>query len=281
MRIANLAGRLVIVEGDRALDVERASSGTFSADPQAVFDRWDEFVRWAPTAVGERQPFDRHDLEAPVPRPRQLFAIGLNYRDHAAEVGLAPDLPVVFTKFVSSITGPDADVVHPGGDVDWEVELVVVIGRPAWRVDEADAWSHVAGLTGGQDLSERITQHLGTVPQFSMGKSFPGFTPMGPYLVTLDEFDDPDDIALECVVNGDVMQSSRTSMMISSIPRLISQLSAITTLLPGDAIYTGTPSGVGLAMKPPRFLSVGDEILTRFDVIGDLHTRMVAEAGVR
>lgn len=282
MRLANLAGRLVLTTGDRALDVERASSGLFSSDPQAVYSRWDEFRSWAAGASLEgAEPFDAADLGSPAPRPPQLFAVGLNYRDHAEEVGLEVELPVVFTKYASSITGPYADIPHPGGDVDWEVEMVAVIGRGGHRIAEEDAWQHVAGVTIGQDISERITQHLGPVPQFSLGKSFPHFAPMGPVLVTPDELADPDDLALECLVNGEVMQSSRTSAMISSVRRLIAQLSGITTLLPGDVIFTGTPSGVGLGMTPPRFLEVGDEVVTRIDGIGELRNRLVAGTGAQ
>ena len=275
MRVANLAGRLVLVEGDLALDVER-SSGTFSSDPQAVYERWDEFQAWAATApVTHGEPFDRRQLRSPAPSPRQIFAVGLNYRDHVDEVGLAHGVPVVFTKYVSSIAGPYDDIPHPGGDVDWEVELVAVLARGGRDIREEDAWDYVVGLTIGQYISERITQHVGVTPQFSLGKSYPNFAPMGPMLVTPDEFDDPDDIALETIVNGDIVQSSRTSFMTSSVSRLIAQLSSITTLLPGDAIFTGTPSGVGLGMVPPRYLNVGDELVTRIEGVGELHNRIV------
>jgi len=281
MRLANLAGRLVLVDGDRALDVERSSGGTFSSDPQSVFERWDEFRAWAQTAsLAGAERFDPRQLGSPVPSPRQIFAVGLNYRDHVDEVGLAHDVPVVFTKYVSSIAGPYDDIPHPGGHVDWEVELVAVIGRGGHGIREEDAWSHVAGLTIGQDISERITQHVGVTPQFSLGKSFPKFAPMGPVLVTPDELDDPDDVALETVVNGETMQSSRTSYMTSSVSRLIAQLSSITTLLPGDAIFTGTPSGVGLGMVPPRYLKVGDELVTRIEGVGELRNRIVARQEV-
>lgn len=280
MRLANLAGRLVIVDGGTALDVERSSAGAFGSDPQAIYDRWTEFSDWARTAdLSAATPFDPEELGSPVPGPRQLFAVGLNYSDHVAEVGLAPDVPVVFTKYVSSIAGPYADIPHPGGDVDWEAELVVVIGIGGRRIPAEKAWDHVAGITIGQDISERITQHVGATPQFSLGKSFPNFAPMGPVLVTPDELADPDDIALETIVNGETMQSSRTSAMISSVGLLVSQLSAITTLMPGDAIFTGTPSGVGLGMVPPRYLSVGDEVVTRLEGVGELRNRIVAEQG--
>ena len=152
---------------------------------------------------GPRVAFEVAELGAPVPRPRQVFAIGLNYAEHAAEAGYPPDsMPVTFTKFPSSIVGPDAVVELPEGHVDWEVELVVVIGREAHRVDRESAWDHVAGLTIGQDLSERIAQLQGSAPQFSLGKSFPGFGPTGPWLVTPDEFADRDDLAISCSLVG-------------------------------------------------------------------------------
>jgi len=282
MRIANLSGRVVIVDGTTAVDVEQRSGGLFSADPQAIFDRWSDFRIWASTAdLSSGFEFDEGDLWAPVPSPKQLFAIGLNYHDHASEVGLiASEIPLVFTKYVSSIAGPFSDVPHPGGDVDWEVELVVVIGASARNVDEARAWDYVAGLTAGQDISERITQHAGATPQFSLGKSFPCFTPMGPWLVTPEEFVDPGDLALETLVNGVARQSGRTSDMVASVPMLIAALSRIVTLLPGDAIFTGTPAGVGLGMTPPQFLSVGDELVTRIEGIGELRNRIIADAHV-
>ncbi len=277
MRIANLSGRLVIVTGSLAVDVETASYGAFGSDPQAVFDRWHEFVGWAAVAdLTSATPFDQAHLYAPMPCPRQLFAIGLNYREHSAELGLIDEAPIVFTKFASSITGPYADVEHPGGELDWEVELVVVISRRARRVSEASAWDYVAGLTVGQDVSERMTQYAGLLPQYSLGKSFAGFAPMGPWIVTPDELVDPTDLALECRVNGSVVQNGRTSEMIMSVASLIAWLSETVTLYPGDLIFTGTPAGVGFGMSPPQFLSVGDELLTRIEGIGELRNRIVA-----
>lgn len=277
MRIANLSGRLVIVTGSLAVDVETASRGTFGSDPQAVFDRWDEFVGWAASAdLTAATAFDRTQLLAPVPRPRQLFAIGLNYRGHSAELGLIDEAPIVFTKFASSITGPYADVEHPGGELDWEVELAVIISRHARRVSEANAWGCVAGLTVGQDISERMTQYAGLLPQYSLGKSFAGFAPMGPWIVTPDDFPDPTDLALECWVNGSVVQVGRTSEMITPVAGLIAWLSATVTLYPGDVIFTGTPAGVGFGMSPPQFLSPGNELLTRIEGIGELRNRIVA-----
>ncbi|MFJ9180612.1 fumarylacetoacetate hydrolase family protein [Streptomyces sp. NPDC102360] len=276
MRIANLTGRLALITDDqeRAVDVEEASGGRFGADPQAVYERWAEFRAWADTAeLPAGQPFEAADLGSPVPAPRQLFAIGLNYRDHASESGFeAPEgLPPVFTKFAASISGPVTEVSLPArGHSDWEVELVAVIGARAERVAEANAWSHVAGLTVGQDISERVSQLAGPVPQFSLGKSFPGFTPIGPWLVTPDEFSNPDDLELTCSINGEEVQKGRTRDLIFSIPTLIAKLSAVLPLLPGDVIFTGTPAGVGLGRDPQRWLAPGDVLVSSIESIGTL-----------
>lgn len=283
MRIANVNNRLTLVSAPGfGIDVERASGGRFTADPQAVYETWPEFVDWAATLSADGAvPFERDCVGAPAPRPRQIFAIGLNYGDHIAETNsVASPQPPVFTKFATSITGPYAKVEHPGGNVDWEVELVVVLGRNARHAKREDAWEYIAGVTVGQDLSERVLQHAGAMPQFSLGKSFPGFAPMGPVLVTADEFDDPDDLGLGCSVNGEVVQQSRTSLMLAPVPDLIAQLSAVTPLLPGDVIFTGTPAGVGLGRSPERYLSVGDEVVSYIDGIGEMHTTIVAPVSV-
>jgi 2-keto-4-pentenoate hydratase/2-oxohepta-3-ene-1,7-dioic acid hydratase in catechol pathway len=279
MRIANLSGRLVIVSDGNAADVEKASGGRFSADPAAIYPRWAEFRGWADqTKLTDAHPFDPADLGAPSPAPRQLFAIGLNYRAHARETGFAiPEDPPVFTKYVTSITGPITEVALPeNGHTDWEVELVVVVGTHAYQVPAARAWSHVAGLAVGQDISERIAQMKGPSPQFSLAKSHPGFTAFGPSLVTPDEFDDPDDLELACAVNGEQLQHARTGDLIFSVPALIARLSAVAPLLPGDVIYTGTPPGVGLGRTPPRFLAAGDELISRIEGIGELRQRFVS-----
>ncbi|MGW2282738.1 fumarylacetoacetate hydrolase family protein [Streptomyces sp. NPDC001770] len=280
MRIANLAGRLALIADGRAVDVERVSGGLFSANPQDVYERWEEFLSWASVAdLGEGDAFHVSALGSPVPAPRQTLAIGLNYRDHAAESGfVAPEgLPPVFTKYVTSISGPVTEVTLPqNGHTDWEVELVAVVGTRAHRVAEADAWSHVAGLAVGQDLSERVSQLAGPAPQFSLGKSFPGFSPIGPWLVTPDEFDNPDDLELGCAINGEEVQKGRTRDLIFSVPALIAGLSAVLPLLPGDVIFTGTPAGVGLGRDPQRFLTAGDELVSTVEGIGELRQTFVA-----
>jgi len=282
MRVANLAGRLVLIGKDVAVDVETASHGEFSSDPQGIYERWDPFVTWASNAdLSGGTSFDPADLGSPVPAPRQVLAVGLNYSEHAAESGFAAPVsePPVFTKFPSCITGPYGQIDLPsGGHTDWEVELVAVIGRRAHRVQESDALSHVAGYAVGQDISERLLQMAATPPQFSLGKSLPGFGPIGPWLVTLDEFADPNDLELGCAIDGEQVQLGRTRDLIFSVPALVSRLSQAITLLPGDVIFTGTPAGVGLGRNPQRFLREGEELVSHIQGIGELRHRFVAPA---
>ncbi|MFG1928668.1 fumarylacetoacetate hydrolase family protein [Cryptosporangium sp. NPDC048952] len=284
MRLANCAGRLVLITGDAsqgslpALDVETASEGLFSADPQAIYARWAEFRAWAESAQRDAAtPVAESALGPVVPRPAQVFAIGLNYRDHAAESGFAlPTAPVVFTKYVSSFTGPTGDITLSPGDVDWEVELVVVIGTAARRVDAADGWNHVAGLTVGQDISDRTAQFAAPPAQFGLGKSFPGYSPIGPVLVTPDEFDDPDRLTLGCEVNGTAVQKGTTADLVFSVSTLVAELSSTLELLPGDVIFTGTPAGVGHGRTPPQYLRAGDELTSWVSGIGVLRHRFVS-----
>ena len=185
-----------------------------------------------------------------------------------------PSVPATFTKFPASLSGPFDDIEIVGGAIDWEVELVAVIGTYADRVSESDAWSHVAGLTIGQDISDRALQ-FAAGSQFSLGKSRRGYGPMGPWLVTLDEVPDPDDLALGCSVDGETVQDSRTSDLIFSVPQLIAELSAVLPLLPGDVIFTGTPAGVGFVRKPARALQPGNVLETWIEGIGTIRNRCV------
>jgi 2,4-didehydro-3-deoxy-L-rhamnonate hydrolase len=283
VRIVNQSGRLGLVTDSGILDVAEASEGRFDHDIQAVYPQWDKFRQWAgPLAAnsdaGVAIPVEPQKLGPPVPRPAQIFAIGLNYREHAAESGLdLPDTPMVFTKFPACVTGPYDDIVAPPGEVDWEVELVAVIGREARHVPQDRAWDYVAGLTVGQDISERVMQVKPPGPQqFSLAKSYAGFAPIGPQLVTIDEYDDPDDVGIECFLEGQQMQKTRTSDLIFTIPQLVSHLSGVLPLLPGDLIFTGTPSGVGWARKPQRFIQPGEVLTTVAEGIGEMRNRFVA-----
>src|SRR3954454_6391106 len=271
MRLANLSGRLVADTGSGFADVEHDSDGLFSSSPQAVYNDWRACREWAESVTMEREPqLAPAALGPPVPAPRQVFAVALNYPEHAAEANFtAPETPLIFTKFVTSLVGAEADVALPTSMVDWEVELVAVIGKGGAHISEDDGWSHVAGVTVGQDLSARDVQRRGVAPQFSLGKSFPGFGPIGPWVVTTDEFG-PADVQLECLLNGESVQSETSAEMIFSVPELIAYISAITPLLPGDLLFTGTPSGVGARRDPPRFLRAGDELVSRIEGVGEI-----------
>jgi 2,4-didehydro-3-deoxy-L-rhamnonate hydrolase len=277
VKLANHGGRAALVLGDAVADVEQASEGRFGPDLMAFYDEWPAFVEWAGgvTAAAASGPLVEAELGSPVPSPRQVFAIGLNYRSHAAESGMdVPAVPATFTKFPASLGGPFDDIPLVGGANDWEVELVAVIGRPADRVTEAEAWSHVAGLTVGQDVSDRQLQ-FAAGSQFSLGKSRRGYGPMGPWLVTIDEVADPDDLALGCSLDGETVQDARTSDLIFSVPKLVAELSAVVPLLPGDVIFTGTPAGVGAARRPPRFLQPGQVLESWIEGIGTIRNRCV------
>ncbi|MFV0254031.1 MAG: fumarylacetoacetate hydrolase family protein [Beutenbergiaceae bacterium] len=282
MRVCNRDGRLCVVTADGLVDLEQATSGRFTSDPQAIWARWDEFADWhAATGWASPATLDLPEglgsLSAPVPRPRQVFAIGLNYTDHVTESGAElPTSPTVFTKFASALTGPAGDIRLPGGSVDWEVEQVLVVGRGGRDIDAADAWSTIAGMTVGQDLSDRELQLRPPAPQFSLGKSHAKFAPIGPVVTSIDEFPDPDDVALTCHVNGDQVQSATTALLVFDVPAIVAALSAVCELLPGDLIFTGTPAGVGLGRKPPQYLNPGDVLETWMAGVGTMRHTLVA-----
>jgi len=283
MRIANLAGRAVLVEGETAVDIADASAGRFGPAPRTVFEAWDAFTEWAADAdLGPGSAFDPADLGAPVPHPRQVFAIGLNYRDHADEANLDhPEDLVVFTKFASSLAGPNVTVELPSDRVDYETELVVVIGREVHRAGPEEAGRAVVGYAVGQDYSERTVQLRGPAPQFSLGKSYPNFAPFGPAVVTDDELDDPGKLRITAVLEGPsagqepsvTLQDGTTADLIFPVERIVSDLSQIVTLYPGDVIFTGTPAGVG----GPRglFLQPGDVLTSTIENVGTMTQRFV------
>jgi 2-keto-4-pentenoate hydratase/2-oxohepta-3-ene-1,7-dioic acid hydratase in catechol pathway len=281
MRLADLAGRATLVTDAGGIDVALASDGRFGPHIQTIYDEWAAFRAVAADLLDRSDPaasvaMDEARLGSPVPSPRQVFAIGLNYRSHAEEAGLdVPSVPAAFTKFPACLTGPFATVQLSGDTVDWEVELVAVIGARADRVSERDAWAHIAGLTVGQDLSDR-TMQFAAASQFSLGKSYRGYGPIGPWLVTPDELDDPDDLAIGCAIDGETVQDDRTSGLIFSIPQLVAELSAVVPLLPGDLIFTGTPGGVGITSQPPRFLRPGEQLTSWVEGIGTIRTELVA-----
>jgi 2-keto-4-pentenoate hydratase/2-oxohepta-3-ene-1,7-dioic acid hydratase in catechol pathway len=210
-------------------------------------------------------------LTAPVPRPGKLICIGLNYRDHAAESGMpVPESPVVFSKFATSIVGPEDAVVIPTActQPDYEAELAVIIGRVAKNVPRARAYEHVFGYCAFNDVSGRDFQFADK--QWQRGKSCDTFAPMGPFVATRDEIKDPHNLAIKLRLNGETMQSSRTDQLVFGVPELIEFLSASITLEPGDVIATGTPPGVGFARKPPVYIKAGDRMEVEIDGLGVL-----------
>lgn len=225
-----------------------------------------------------RRPLTEVHLRAPVPAPGKIVCVGLNYRDHAAESGAdVPAFPTVFAKYANTVAGPEDPIVLPpeSDQVDYEGELGVIIGRRTRRVATGDALGCVAGYVPFNDVSARDWQHR--TSQWTLGKSFDGFAPMGPALVTADEVPDPQDLRLEVRVGGEVLQSSNTSQMIFSVAEIIAEVSSVMTLLPGDVIATGTPSGVGAARTPPRFLVPGDVVEVEIGTLGVLRNHVIAE----
>jgi 2,4-didehydro-3-deoxy-L-rhamnonate hydrolase len=270
VRLANLDGRDCAVVDGRLVDVERASSGRLPVDPMALVGRLEELDGL--DVPDDATTADAARLGPPVPRPSKILACALNYRGHAEESGLEiPDAPVLFAKLPSALSGPEDDIVIPFGrdKVDWEAELVVAISRRGKDVPTAQAWDYIAGLMCGQDVSDRGEQFR-SVRQFTLAKSRDSYAPTGPWLVTPDELDDPNDLSIRCVIDGEEVQSSRTSDLIFPIAELVAFVSSWATLEPGDLIFTGTPSGVGDGRKPPRYLKPGNVVETEIEGLGTL-----------
>ncbi len=217
-------------------------------------------------------------LLAPVPRPPKVICVGLNYRDHAKESGMEiPKVPTIFAKFPTSVIGPGAPIVLPKNSSrpDYEAEFAFIIGQGGRHIP-AERWQeHVFGYTNVNDVSARDFQMATT--QWMMGKTFDTFCPMGPYLVTADEIADPHALDIRITINGEVLQHSNTRELIFRIPDLIEHLSSVFTLEPGDIVSTGTPSGVGFARKPPRFLRPGDDVVVEVEGLSALRNPVVAE----
>jgi len=277
-RFACRQGRAQIVVGadNHLVDLSEASGGHFSPEPIEAFRRWDEVRDFASTITDPGVPCDVTDLDAPSPWPLQVFGIGLNYRTHAEESGMPiPTQPLTFTKYSSSIAGPNVDIPLGGDKVDWEVELVVVISTGGRDIAVADAWNHVAGIAVGQDISDRALQFASQPPQFSLGKSRKNYSPFGPWLTDARDIANRDSLHMTCTLNGEVVQDTLTNDLIFSVPEIISYLSGIVQLLPGDVIFTGTPGGVGVSRKPAMFLKPGDVLTSSIDRIASTTNRCI------
>jgi 2-keto-4-pentenoate hydratase/2-oxohepta-3-ene-1,7-dioic acid hydratase in catechol pathway len=282
MRFANVAGRAAIIVEDRAVDVQRASGGRIGSDPRVYLDlaNHDKLAEVAQSAdPGAWPELDPATLGPPVPRPRKGFGVGLNYRSHALETGREiPTDPHFFAKTENCVSGPFDDIVVPFGldQVDFEAELVIVFGRACKGATPEDAWSHLAGVTCGQDVSDRAEQRRPPLRQFTVAKSYDTFGPIGPVLVTPDDLPDRDALGLTCTVSGEVMQRGNTDDLIFDVASLVAWLSRYITFGCGDLVWTGTPSGVGDAREPPRYLRHGDVVETTIDGIGTMRNRVVS-----
>ncbi|GAB5503371.1 fumarylacetoacetate hydrolase family protein [Pyruvatibacter sp.] len=270
--------RIGKVVDDKIIDLSKA-------DPSLPTDMI-SFLAAGDAAMAAAQKADSADaialsdvtLEAPIMKPGKVMAIGLNYGDHVKESGLdTPENQIWFTKSPTGCVGEGADVLKPAVSdmVDWEAELVLVVGKRARNVPRDRAHEIVAGYCCGNDISVRDWQFHS--PQFTIGKSFDTHGPIGPWLTTSDEVGDPHDLDIKCLVNGEVMQSSNTQHLIYDCFDQIAQLTQVMTLEPGDIIFTGTPGGVGIAMKPPRFMKVGDKVTIEIEKLGSITNTLVAE----
>ena len=273
---ANVNGRSALVRENSFFDLEVISDGAVSADPMEALTTPEALHGLSANleAFAASGNVDDVVLGAPVPRPTNSFGIGLNYQTHVDEAAMeTPDVPMVFAKLPTCITGPTSDVQIRSGECDYEGELVIVIGPGGKDINEDQGWEHVVGLTVGQDFSDRGAQFMNTPAQFTLGKSMDSFGPTGPVLVSTDSFSDPADLELRTWVNGELRQQDRTSSLIFSIPKLIAFISRFVTLKTGDLIFTGTPEGVGF--RNGVFLTDGDLVRTSIEGIGTLENRCI------
>lgn len=286
MFLANLAGSACLVRDGKALEIHKASGGRLPADPMAYTSietqRELRGLRLGDSDGGFEE-FDPLLLRAPVPRPGKILAIALNYNDHAVESSQTPPgQPMLFAKLPSSLCGPFEPITIPPGrdEVDYEAEVVVVIGRRIRAIAPADVWSSIAGITAGQDISDRAEQLRSPISQYTVSKSYDNFSPLGPVMATVDEFESPDDVGISGWLCGEQVQAGRTAQLIHSVPALVSWLCRYITLEPGDLIFTGTPAGVGMQRNPPLFLRSGMVLETEVEHIGRMRNPIHQEARV-
>ena len=281
MKLAMYENQVYLIkeEGEKitGISLSNASGGRFGGDMMSLLNNWANFSQWSCSAAINDYPItiERTKLQAPINTSRQIFAIGLNYKSHIAEIKMEIGKPDIFTKFISSIADPYANVKLSSHMVDWEVELVAVIGKGGRNICRENALEHVAGYMIGQDISDRQMQFAGSARQFSLGKSYEGYAPIGPWITTMDEVQTPLDLALSSAVNGEIMQDSRTGLTLNNVDTLIEELSSVTELYPGDLIFTGTPGGVGFGRDPYVFLQKGDMLESRVEGLGFIKQKFV------
>ena len=283
-KLANISGKAALVKGEHYYDLKVISNNTFDEDTLNALNRLDELHELNGT-LDEKTPtglLEEAKIDAPISSPKNCYAVGLNYRNHAEEAGMEiPSVPMIFTKHTSCLVGPHAEIEMRSDHVDYEAELVAVIGKSGKDISVDDAWDHVAGLCIGQDISDRVVQFAAKPPQFNLGKSFDTFGPMGPYLVSLDALENKEKLNIKCKVNDEIRQNDNTNDLIFDIPSIIKYLSEIVTLNVGDVIFTGTPGGVGV--MEGKFLKEGDVLTTSIEGLGSLENvckRITNHSGV-
>ena len=274
-KLGSNSGRAIFIKDDKYYDVNTISNGDISSNSvEALYDT--EKLSQLYINLSDYEPCgDIGDINLDPPIiPTNVFAVGLNYKKHAEESNLEiPPFPMIFTKHSTCISGPKSDICMKSDMVDYEAELVFVIGKGGKDINKEVAWDHVAGLCVGQDISDRPVQFHATPPQFNLGKSFDTFGPIGPYLVSTDLFDNKESLKLQCWVNDELRQETLTNDLIFDIPYLISYISEFITLNTGDVIFTGTPEGVGATQG--KFLKDGDILKTSIEGIGTLENKCV------
>lgn len=281
MKFANVSGRATLVIDGRAVDIEQASDGRFGSDPMVYSDLslHPTLADLAASVDPATWPeLDMATLGAPVPRPPKGFGVALNYRSHAIESNKdIPTEPHFFGKTENCVCGPFDEIIVPAGRdmIDYEAEMVIVFGRTCSKATEADAWSYVAGVTAGQDISDRGEQFRPPVKQFTIAKTYDTFGPTGPFLVTTDELADRDGVGVQGRIDGEVVQDGNTDDLIFSVPGLVAWLSRFITFRPGDLVWTGTPGGVGEARTPQLFLRDGMILETEVEGVGTMRNPVV------
>ncbi|MBB69053.1 MAG: fumarylacetoacetate hydrolase [Flavobacteriaceae bacterium] len=274
-KLGSINKKAVLISDNSYFDIETISNGEVSSNSIEALASSDKLSILS-TKLNEFEPsgsLNDIDLDPPV-IPRNVFAVGLNYKKHAEEANLElPPFPMIFTKHSTCISGPKSDICMKSDMVDYEAELVFVIGKGGKDISKEDAWNHVAGLCVGQDISDRPVQFHATPPQFNLGKSFDTFGPIGPYIVSTDLFDNKESLKLQCWVNDELRQETLTDDLIFDIPYLVSYISEFITLNTGDVIFTGTPEGVGATQG--KFLKDGDILKTTIEGIGTLENKCI------
>jgi 2,4-didehydro-3-deoxy-L-rhamnonate hydrolase len=275
-KLGSIKERAVLISEDNYYDLETISEGKLSSSTLEALHHMDLLndLNENLNNLDATGAVDTINFDSPVSEPKNCYAVGLNYRNHAEEAGMQiPEVPMIFTKHTTCLVGATSDIEMRSNYVDYEAELIVVIGRQGKNISKSEAWSHIAGVCIGQDISDRPAQFAASPAQFNLGKSFDTFGPMGPYLVSPDLVNAEQGLSIECRVNDEIRQSDNTNDLIFDVPDIIAYLSEILTLNVGDVIFTGTPGGVGV--MEGKFLKDGDILTTSIEGLGTMTNKCV------